>query len=739
MKQYIRKGGKSLKMLPLRQNNGAKMFLLRILLAWLLLCAIPVQAKVLPVDFDEGRNRLLAYMLSHQLTSQHFAHKSLDDISPAAFDLYLRQLDPRKRFLLKKDTLKLQKYATSIDEDLRRGMSPLPDAGEEILNKRVKEVEIMTQELFNSGFDPLRIDHLEIDPKKTEYAASMDELRDRWRRILKMQVLEAYLDLLDEQGNKTKQINDTLSTEEGSSPKDYKTDSVDRSLWLKAVEKIRDRNQRFFQRQQQTTRQEHYNLFFDSIAKAYDPHTSYMAPTSKEDFDIHMSGSLEGIGALLREDDGNIKVVRIIPGSAAERQGQLQAEDTILAVAEKGEEPVVISDMRIREAVSHIRGPKGTEVILTVQKPDGVKKIIPIIRDVVLIEETYIKSEVLFTDEGQKIGYIRIPSFYRNFADSGPKSKSRNVTQDMIKELHKLKKNEKVSGLIVDLRNNGGGSLSDAVTISGLFLPGGPIVQVKNQKGEIRILDDTDKYVYYDGPIIILINKFSASASEILTAALQDYGRALVIGGDHTHGKGTVQTILDMNRNLPALHRRQYEDLGALKVTIQQFYRINGESTQYKGIEPDIVVPTVLDHLKSGEKHQDYSLPWDKVEAAKYTSWQTSRFDVNKARELSSKWIASSSDLTTIKERTAKAKERSERTNIPVYLEGIVQNRLELAELNKDDNGRQIHLDDTEAENDTGATKIPLKEQLAEDPYVQLAISLMSEMALPPQTAKTSQ
>ena len=221
-------------------------------------------------------------------------------------------------------------------------------------------------------------------------------------------------------------------------------------------------------------------------------------------------------------------------------------------------------------------------------------------------EETYVKSEVLLDSEGHKIGYIRIPSFYRNFADSGVKSKSRNVTRDMTSALHKLKEDEKINGLVIDLRNNGGGSLSDAVSISGLFLPSGPIVQIKNSRGKIKILDDTDEYVLYQGPVIILINKFSASASEILTAALQDYGRALIIGGDHTHGKGTVQTLLDLSSNLPAIQRKQYEDLGALKLTIQKFYRINGESTQYKGIEPDVVVPTVLDHLKSGEKYQDH-------------------------------------------------------------------------------------------------------------------------------------
>lgn len=714
------------------------MYLLRILAAWLLLFALPVQAKVLPSDFDAGRNRLIAYMLSHQLTSQHFAHKSLDDISPAAFDLYLRQLDPRKRFLLKKDTQELYKFANHIDEDLRRGMSTLPDTGLEILNKRIKDVEIITEQLMDSGFDPYQIDYLETDPKKTEYAADKEELKDRWRLILKMQVLETYLNLLEEQ--KDTEIKQENAAQGPDSPeKILPTDTINVSLWAKAMEKTRDRNQRFLHRLQQETRQDHYNRFFDSIARAYDPHTSYMAPKSKEDFDIHMSGSLEGIGALLKEGDGDIKVVRIIPGSAAERQGQLQAEDVILSVAEKGEEPVEISDMRIREAVSHIRGPKGTEVILTVQKPDSTKKIIPIVRDIVQIEETYIKSEVLADSEGHKIGYVRIPSFYRNFADSGVKSTSRNVSKDLISELHTLKDKDKISGLIIDLRNNGGGSLSDAITISGLFLPGGPVVQVKNSKGEIKMLDDTDKYVYYKGPVIVLVNKFSASASEILAAALQDYGRALIIGGNHTHGKGTVQTILDLNRNLPALHRKQYDDLGALKITIQKFYRINGESTQYKGVEPDIITPTVLDYLKSGEKYQDYSLPWDKVEAAQFTPWQTPKFDIKKAQELSAKWIYSNTEFKKIRERTAKAAERSERTTIPVYLEGAVKERQELAALTKDDNGSQQHITTSEEDDGSIDTKIPLKEQLQEDPYVQLAVSLMSELALSPQSIKTSQ
>ncbi|MCL7486930.1 MAG: carboxy terminal-processing peptidase [Desulfobulbaceae bacterium] len=714
------------------------MNVLRIVAICLALFALPASAGVMPTDFDAGRNRLLAYMLSHQLTSQHFAHKSLDDVSPAAFDLYLRQLDPRKRFLLQEDAQELRTFANRIDEDLRKGLTPLPDTGLGILTRRVKEVEIITEQLLDAGFDPFRIDHLETDVKKIEYASTMDELRDRWRRTLKMQALETYLDLLEKQ-KKTESADDQDDSEAGPPETLLPTDTINDSLWAEAMEKTRDRNRRFFARQLQETRQEHYNRFFDSVARAFDPHTSYMAPTSKEDFDIHMSGSLEGIGALLSEEDGNIKVVRIIPGSAAERHGQLQTEDVILAVAEKGEDPVDIHDMRIREAVSYIRGAKGTEVVLTIQKPDGAKKTISIVRDVVQIEETYIKSEVLENSEGQKIGYLRIPSFYRNFADSGAKSQSRNATRDMIKELHKLKNEDPVNGLIIDLRNNGGGSLSDAVTISGLFLAGGPIVQVKSSQGEIKVLDDTDKHIYFKEPVIILINKFSASASEILAAALQDYGRALVIGGDHTHGKGTVQTILDLNHNLPILHRRQYEDLGALKLTIQKFYRINGESTQYKGIEPDIVVPTTLDHLQSGEKYQDYSLPWDKIETVKFTPWQSYRFDVRKARQLSAQWIASSPEFNKIKERTAKAAERIERTTMPVHLEGAVKNRLELAELTRDDNGSPAHLTGSDESAGADDKNVPLREQLEEDPYVQLAVSLMNEMVPPSQGIKTSQ
>lgn len=705
----------------------------RHLASWMLILflAAPGYAKVMPVEFDTGRNRLIAYILSHQLPAQHYAHKTLENISPDAFDLYIKQLDPRKRFLLKDDIQQLQAFTNRIDDELRGGKIDLPDKGLNLVNKRIREVEIIAKELLDRGFDLDRKDYLEADPEKLDYATDKAEIHDRWRRILKLQIIETYLDFLEEEQKKDSQ------QEEEPQPKDtaLAPTPFDEALWNKALTKVESRNQNYLHRLLKVNRQEHYNRYYDAVARAFDPHSNYMAPTSKQDFDIQMSGSLEGIGALLREDEGHIKVVRIIPGSAAERQGDLHAEDTILSVAEKDGDPVDITDMRIREAVSFIRGPKGTEVLLTVQKPDGSKKTIPIVRDVVRIEETYVKSETLNDAQGNKIGYIKIPSFYRDFAAQGNNSDARNVTRDTAKELRRLK-DEKITGLILDLRNNGGGSLTDAVDVSGLFLPGGPVVQVKNSQGEIRMLEDIDKNILYDGPMIVMVNKFSASASEILAAALQDYERALIIGGDHTHGKGLVQALVDLNRNLPLLHRKKYQDLGALKVTIQQYYRINGDSTQKKGITPDLIVPTILDYLKSGEKYQDYSLPWDQVEKSTYDKWRKNPFDKKSAALLGSEWIAQSPEFKKIIQRTDKAKERSERTQIPVYLEGAMKERQELAELSdRDDNQAHMNTSPERQEPDQD-TKKPLKEQLQEDPYVQLAAYLMSTPLVASTTTK---
>lgn len=678
------------------------------------------QAKTAPPpEFDTDRNRLIAFILSQQLPAQHFSHEPLgDELSRKMFDLYLRQLDPRKRFLLQADVRQLNAFAPHVDDELKQGKLVLPDAGRELLNDRIRLVQRMIDPILDAGFAWEQEEPIEVEPKKLDFAGDAAALRERWRLTLKMQVLDSYFDALDSKRKENPKAGvDIAPTRHAQELEE-------------AIKKVRASTHRALTRLLLQSRQDHYDRYFDAVARAFDPHTDYLPPTSKEDFDIQMSGSLEGIGALLREDEGLIKVIRVIPGSAAAKQGQLQAEDTILSVAEKDGDPVDIAEMRIREAVGFIRGPKGTEVRLTVQKPDGRKMVIPIIRDVVQIEETYVKGTVLRTERKQPVGYLRIPSFYRDFAAQADGEEPRNVTDDTIRELARLQK-QRIAGLILDLRNNGGGALTDAVQISGLFLPGGPVVQVKDAQGTVKVLEDDDATVHYEGPMIVLVNQFSASASEILAAALQDYGRALIVGGDHTHGKGTVQAMLDMNRNLPLLRLQDYEDLGALKLTIQKFYRISGGSTQYKGVEPDLVVPSLLDYLESGEQYMDYSLPWDQVGKVDFEPWQGYRFDVAKARREGGKWAADNPLFGKIREETAKAKARSEETTLPVSLQRMWQDREDLAATRKE--AQAIGLLQEGEEEGAGAPeeKKPLEETLGTDPVVQVSLFLMRDLPRP--------
>lgn len=670
-------------------------------------------AGTVPASFDEDRNRLIAFILSQQLPNQHFGHEALDDsFSSKAFELYLRQLDPRKRFLLQSDARELSAFSSHIDDELARGRVVLADAGMDLLNDRIRQVQRFIDPILDQGFDLELKEYLEIDPKKQEYAETVDELRERWRLSLKMQVLDTYIEALTAKG---KENPEALIHR---APK-YHGAEID-----EAIQKVRASTHRSLNRLLQQTRQDHFDRYFNAVTRAFDPHTDYMPPTSKEDFDIQMSGSLEGIGALLREDEGLIKVIRIIPGSAAEKQGQLQAEDIILAVAEKNGAPVDISEMRIREAVRHIRGPKGTEVRLTVQKPDGAKRIITIVRDVVRIEETYVKSFILQGENDLPVGYLRIPSFYRDFAAHNNGRPGRNVTEDTLAELLQLR-NQGIEGLILDLRNNGGGALTDAVQISGLFLPGGPIVQVKDSQGSIRVMEDEIPDVIYDGPLVVLVNQFSASASEILAAALQDYGRALIVGAEHTHGKGTVQALLDMNKNLPLLHLRRYDDLGALKLTIQKFYRISGGSTQYKGIVPDLVVPSPYDHIESGERYMEHSLPWDQVEDVPFTPWPDVHFDSKQAVKIGRRWVETSELFSKIREESDKARDRSEQTRMAVDLASMWQERQELAASRKE--VQAAGLLQEEPDGDTYPEEEPdLEQRLAQDPFVQISLFLMN-------------
>jgi carboxyl-terminal processing protease len=623
-------------------------------------------------DHDATRAKLLSYLLRQQLSTSHYSQKPVDDaFSKAAFGLYLKQLDGQKRFLLQEDIRQLQPFANRIDDELVQGRIQLPLQATRLLNTRVVQVQAMVDELLAKDFDLYGDETIEIDPEKIDYSADSKELRERWRKILKLQVLSRYLDMEEEQSKKDPAL--------AAKPEEPLTQAA-------ARERVRKSYDTFFDRLLEDAQKELYNRYFEAVSRAFDPHTNYLAPAEKEDFDISMSGSLEGIGATLREEDGFIKVVTVVPGSAAWRQGQLEAEDIILKVGEGPAEPVDITDTRIRDAVSLIRGRKGSEVRLTVRKPDGTSLIIPIIRDVVQIEDTFVKSTVIPALEGDKnFGYVKIPSFYRDFKDERRGGSGRNVTDDLRKEIESLKAKE-VDGIVIDLRNNGGGALTDAVSIVGLFIKTGPVVQVRSGNGKVQVLADDSREIVYDGPLTILVNEFSASASEILAGALQDYGRAVIIGGEHTHGKGTVQAILDLDRSVPFAGMERYQPLGALKVTIQKFYRISGESTQARGVVPDIVLPDRLAHLKTGERHNEFSLPWDTITPTKYSRWKAN-FDLELLQEKSRQRVATDPLFDKIREDVERARIRTENTRQTLNIDEYRKQRLEAKMLEEEGGG----------------------------------------------------
>ena len=547
-----------------------------------------------------------------------------------------------------------------------------------LLKGRIKLVEEYSNDILKKPFNFDKKEKLELDPDKRQFAKNNKELRERWRKILKHSTLTRYLALTEQQKFETegkdkdgKKIKKDKKKKKKVKPEDKLAGLSSKQLRKKAQDGIKKKYSRFFKRLQKDTNEDYLERFYNSISTIFDPHTAYLPPKRKEDFDIDISGSLEGIGAVLQEDGMFIKVVTIVPGGAAWRQKDLEVDDKILMVGQGNKEPVDIVDMRVDDAVRYIRGKKGTEVRLTVQKVDGSKKVIPIIRDVVQIGASFTKSSILNHKKiGKKIGYIHVPKFYRDFGKEG----ARNCSNDVRIELERLKK-ENVEGVILDLRNNGGGALEDARIMSGLFIENGPIVQIKNHDASVKVMEDTDRSVVYDGPLIVMTNRFSASASEILAGALQDYGRAVIVGSEHSHGKGTVQAVLNLSQG-PLLSMFG-SNLGALKVTIQKFYRINGNSTQYKGVTPHVFLPDPYAYSKNREQDLDYSLPWDQVKPLKYKVWKKDHFDLKKLKINSEKRVSKSKRFGKMNESIQFLKNRADDTVASLNIDIVKKKNIE--------------------------------------------------------------
>lgn len=597
------------------------------------------------------RNKLLMNLLMQNFYSNHFKPREMNDnMSEQVFGLYLKRVDYDKRFFTQEDMRLFEPYRLELDDEIREGTFNLYTAVQARLDERTRQVQTFYREILAQPFDLQARDSIETSDDKRTFAANDAELRQVWERNLKFEVLYEVAIRLDEQEKQ-----------------DYKGEvKTIEQLEQEGRNKVLKRYNKLFDRLSREAEVDKLALYLNAIANVHDPHSGYFPPEDKQDFDNSMSGHFEGIGASLNTRDGQTVVEEIIPGSASARQGELQAGDIITKVAQGSDEPVDVQDMDRDEVVRLIRGKKGTEVRLTVKKKDGTFKIVPIIRDIVVLRETFAKSLVLNDKKGKKhsVGYIRLPRFYADFANRD----GRRCAEDVAIEVEKLKA-EGVGGIILDLRSNGGGSLSDVVEMAGLFIEKGPVVQVKSRADRVDVLSDRDPRVLYDGPLVIMMNEYAASASEIMAAAIQDYRRGVIIGSN-SFGKGTVQRFFELDQQVAVRPATPQDGLGALKLTIQKFYRINGTTTQLKGVVPDIQLPDPWIYAnRIGEREEDFPMEWDEIKPASFRTFSITEENIAEVKRRSQDRVNKSAAFS-MEESYARRVERDTReTVVPLDLE----------------------------------------------------------------------
>lgn len=654
------------------------------------------------------------------LEQNHYEPKSIDDkYSKELFKFYLKSLDADKRFFIQTDIDSLKKYEEDLDDEAKSGQFVFFDKVNAMHLSRISRAEKWYKEILSSPFTFTGTEYFDFDEEHPEYLKSESELKEFWRKNLKRQVLEKLYAKVSNQ-EKAQARKDTL----------LKVVKTQDSLEAESRREVLKNHNEWFNRLKKFDHSDKISMYMNCMSEIFDPHTSYFPPQDKENFDIRMSGKLEGIGAQLQEKDGYLKVASIVPGSPSYKQGQLKAGDIILKVAQGDGEPVEVTNMKIDDAIQLIRGKKGTEVRLTVRKPDETIIIIPIIRDVVVMEDSYAKSMIINSD-GKKYGYINLPSFYVDMNDNN----GRSCAQDIEDEIDKLSYDQ-VSGIILDLRNNGGGSLGDVVKIGGLFIERGPMTLVKQRGYNPEILGDNDGRVRWDGPLTIMVNENSASASEILAAAMQDYGRAVIVGTP-TFGKGTVQRFIDFEREYPSVNA---DGMGSLKITIQKFYRINGTTTQLTGVIPDVIIPDRYRYLKFGERENEYALASDKIKKAYYKVTEQWNEKIKKSVANSKGRIAANAYFQEIEALAKKIEKLSKKTrytlNFNEYKEEMLQNDADnkkFEELMKSVTAMQI--ENTTQDNDNigkDETKKRIKDDwnksFEKDIYIQEAVNILKDL-----------
>ena len=638
---------------------------------------------------DPDKDKLLLELLTFVIEKGHYNPAMIDDaFSKGIYKDYVQALDPSKRFFLQSDIDEFSKFETDLDDELINKDLTFFNLTYDRLMKRMEESKKIYKGILSSPFDYDIDESFNTDYEKAPYAKNEAELTERWRKQTKLSTLSSLTDRLRFQENKSKGIvdqaaNDTLAKLKNGekSEKEYyeksKNDSLIDTEKIKPFAELEKETRanslksldEYFGFMNDLDRNDWFSVYINSITARFDPHTNYFAPEEKERFDVSISGKLEGIGARLQKKNDFTEISELISGGPAWRGKQLEAGDLVIKVAQGSGEPVDVVGMRLDDVVKKIKGPKGTEVRLTVKKVDGTIKVVSIIRDIVEIEETYAKSSVV-NKNGLKYGVIYLPKFYIDFENRD----GRDAGKDIALEVERLKK-AGVNGIVLDVRDDGGGSLSTVVDIAGLFIEQGPIVQIKSAGRKKEVLYDRDKKVEWDGPLVIMVNSFSASASEILAAAIQDYKRGVIIGSKQTYGKGTVQNVIDLNQ---FVRNSAVGDLGALKTTTQKFYRINGGSTQLEGVSSDVVMPDRYAYLKMGERDVDNAMPWDKIDPADYTVWNKNE-NFNKAILNSKSRIAHNSQFQLIEENAKWIDSRSEDNTYSLNIKKfkIAQNEIE--------------------------------------------------------------
>jgi len=582
------------------------------------------------------KDKLLLELLTFVIERGHYDPAAIDDkLSKGIYKDYIESIDPSKRFFLQSDLKEFSKYELLIDNQIKDKDLTFFNLTYDTYLKRLAESQSYYKEILKKPFNYSLDEEINTDYDKSLYANNIDELKDRWRKQIKLSSLSSFTDKQDlEEGKKAKDANYKVIS-------DVELEKETREISLKSLNE-------YFNFINELNKDDWFGVFINAIASRFDPHTNYMAPDDKERFDVSMSGKFEGIGARLQKKNDLTEITELISGGPAWRGKELEPGDVILKVGQDAKEPVDVVGMRLDDVVKKIKGPKGTEVRLTVKKVDGTIVVISLIRDTIETEETYAKSSIVDRN-GMKYGVIYLPKFYIDFENKN----SRDAAKDVAIEIERLKK-EGVQGIIMDVRDNGGGSLKTVVDITGLFIEQGPVVQIKSAGTKKEVLYDRDTRIQWDGPLVVLVNNFSASASEILAAAIQDYKRGVILGSKQTYGKGTVQNVIDLNQ---FIRGNNIGDLGALKTTIQKFYRINGGSTQLEGVSSDVVLPDRYSYIDIGERDLDNAMPWSKIDPTTYTTWNKT-VNFNKAIDNSKQRLANNDQFKLVDKSAKWTKER---------------------------------------------------------------------------------